>query len=1261
MSKIKRLLSVVLVFATLMTVLVGFPPIEVGAADGKAPSVALVKPTIEDNYITLKGKITGEGGGKIDRYGFGYKINNPSSDYDNWAVESGSISINKTFSYTIPIELKPGDIVYYVILAGNEYGEGKSYGTEPVPHKFEVSKEELSFDANGGSDTFKITTSLSYKITAGNSWISISATSGTGNKTVTVTCAKNKSTSKRGSYVNVTNTATGETFVIDINQDGATPDIDVSEDYLEFSADGGTDIFEVYAEDAYTISENLSWISLSSTSGSSDKTITVTCNKNTSSSSREGTITVKQTSTGDIITIEIFQEGAVVSKEIPSVELDVSDTEIELGDSFSYSGEAYGNDYILNTVTVGISYFTSESNYENGIGNSVYFRNTGLLTSSKSVSETINTGAGVYITGTDTDTTPVKFYLDKAGIYTVTLHGWSNEYGKDVTKTVKIYVNDPEEKTAPNVELEVNGKTDSCEIKLGESFTYSGTAFGNDYTLNTVTVGISYHASESDLKNNIGDSVYFRYPFNIPVSSKYVEDTIATGNGAYINGTNIDGKEDVIFYLDRVGIYTVTLHGYSSEYGDTTKTVTIYVNEQTDIRLGDVNGDGAVTNKDRFVLNRYLAGMAGYTDALINKLAADIDGDEKVSLSDAEILTRHLAAWSGYENLEVFKQNSGSSSTTDTSKWTMKYSTDTTNIVVSLVSGTPDSSKNYLFVAENSYGLHYSSIIYAGSTTETFGIKALQMPRGQKYTYYVVPDGIALTTSNKATYCIGSSVVPLYGGSMISATANGSAISYGEHIYPTDDIVVKWYGSYGVDNFTLEVFLNESSIVQYSYNHSGSGMIIIANDKLEPGDLLITGTVKAPLESGLSNAVYSWRCIIEQQSTNDLTYRTDIMNKFDRDWFAPTSLFEKYDDFARDEISIGLFDLIFSDITDLGGVIEKVVGGDADVTNAKHAIMRLVNEMDDEVYGAKVADCADVIVMLYEWIQETPYDDIREMFEEISGEANAVISTMADVKKIKIDNINNSLSQYIEYLFDIGMDNDAIMEKYAEIMVMQNKNLSKKAAVGKVQNAVGAFSKATKGIMSVLEKVSTVGDILSILYNSSIKDYSAQLIKLGVIEDALTNYRDAHLATAATELKNEMKSRMQKLATDSLKYGIEYVISKASGLWVIVAAGVNVTVGQDAMAKRDACYILQIEDALYFHVMSLKQKYINSGDEDILESIRLETHAIADCRAMLNSLGMELNSWGIFVTDKDKYDYFSIYHYWYYNQHDDIDNYFSMI
>lgn len=67
--------------------------------------------------------------------------------------------------------------------------------------------------------------------------------------------------------------------------------------------------------------------------------------------------------------------------------------------------------------------------------------------------------------------------------------------------------------------------------------------------------------------------------------------------------------------------------------------------------VGDVNGDGSVTTKDRIVLSRYLADWEGYGEDVIDVNAADVNGDGSVTTKDRIILSRHLADWAGYETL----------------------------------------------------------------------------------------------------------------------------------------------------------------------------------------------------------------------------------------------------------------------------------------------------------------------------------------------------------------------------------------------------------------------------------------------------------------------------------------------------------------------------------------------------------------------------------------------------------------------------------
>ena len=102
----------------------------------------------------------------------------------------------------------------------------------------------------------------------------------------------------------------------------------------------------------------------------------------------------------------------------------------------------------------------------------------------------------------------------------------------------------------------------------------------------------------------------------------------------------------------------VTLEPTATTRGETTYTAT-FTNElfevQTktvddidpiqSVKIGDANGDGAVTSQDRVWLSRYLAGWQGYAEQIKDLNAMDINRDGKVNAKDRVILSRYLADW----------------------------------------------------------------------------------------------------------------------------------------------------------------------------------------------------------------------------------------------------------------------------------------------------------------------------------------------------------------------------------------------------------------------------------------------------------------------------------------------------------------------------------------------------------------------------------------------------------------------------------------
>lgn len=203
----------------------------------------------------------------------------------------------------------------------------------------------------------------------------------------------------------------------------------------------------------------------------------------------------------------------------------------------------------------------------------------------------------------------------------------------------------------------------------------------------------------------------------------------------------------------------------------------------------------------------------------------------------------------------------------------MSFSSNAVTIELVLKEGTLEKNKNYLFIAENSKGLHYTGIIEAGQTSASFSVKAMQMPRGEMYSYYIIPEGLVLA-GNKDTYCIGKSVVPLFKGNMITSVKSGDrTIAKNGYIFIGDGLTINWDGSYGVDNFKLVVTLNGSEIYNETFSHDGPGTVTISADKISSkgtGTLIISGYVEPSSASGLATAVSVWTGnVVEAEKTVD--------------------------------------------------------------------------------------------------------------------------------------------------------------------------------------------------------------------------------------------------------------------------------------------------------------------------------------------------------------------------------------------------------
>ena len=204
-----------------------------------------------------------------------------------------------------------------------------------------VSPGSLSPGSASGSQSITVTSNTSWTVSESLSWVTLSATSGSNNGSFSINYTTNTSTSPRSGTVTVS--GGGITRNISVTQDGAATILTVSPTSNSVGATSGSKTIAVTANVSWTVSESLSWITLSATSGSNNGSFNINYTTNTSTSSRSGTVTVS--GGGTTRSVSVTQAGAAPN-------LNVSPTSTTVA-------AASGSTTI--TVTSNLSWSVSES------------------------------------------------------------------------------------------------------------------------------------------------------------------------------------------------------------------------------------------------------------------------------------------------------------------------------------------------------------------------------------------------------------------------------------------------------------------------------------------------------------------------------------------------------------------------------------------------------------------------------------------------------------------------------------------------------------------------------------------------------------------------------------------------------------------------------------------------------------------------------------------------------------------------------------
>lgn len=189
----------------------------------------------------------------------------------------------------------------------------------PDPHYLEVTPTVIELDKNG--DVAEVTISCNEDWTASvqDNWVSLSATSGTGDGTITLTAEPNTISEMRVTTLKVVSGSLLKLVTIRQEAGDEPVSITVSPDTLFVSYMGGFEHFSITANSNWSLTTSDSWLSLTTTSGSGDANLSIVVDRNDSQEQRIGAINIMHN-------VSVVGRVVVVQEGHPSIlETDVTE------------------------------------------------------------------------------------------------------------------------------------------------------------------------------------------------------------------------------------------------------------------------------------------------------------------------------------------------------------------------------------------------------------------------------------------------------------------------------------------------------------------------------------------------------------------------------------------------------------------------------------------------------------------------------------------------------------------------------------------------------------------------------------------------------------------------------------------------------------------------------------------------------------------------------------------------------------------------
>lgn len=244
-----------------------------------------------------------------------------------WTVSSSESWINLSDEkgngdcvITVSVEENPSDTQRSGIVSINSIDGSISKNINIVQSGVSISTDvtRMHFPYNGGKQNLNLDVNTAWTISSSDSWLSFSSKSGdSGIKNISVNASENSEENDRSAsfYIN----ASGYNKEVKVSQDGKY--FNINNEALNVRAAANSISLDVKTSEDWTAESNVSWLTVSPSSGSGDATVYISVAENNSTDSRHGKVTFKPAD-GRQIVVNITQSGKTITTSPSSVNLD---------------------------------------------------------------------------------------------------------------------------------------------------------------------------------------------------------------------------------------------------------------------------------------------------------------------------------------------------------------------------------------------------------------------------------------------------------------------------------------------------------------------------------------------------------------------------------------------------------------------------------------------------------------------------------------------------------------------------------------------------------------------------------------------------------------------------------------------------------------------------------------------------------------------------------------------------------------------------